>query len=317
MQQSISKQADISALGRYNTTVYKGVAILSVMLCHFMGRFGHGITWFTPLGGIGVAVFLVLSGYGLTVSWEKTGHKAWWRKRLLSTFLPYFLIQIVAYWPFHGFSVQSFLLDITLISPQYSNGWYLTYLLMWYIAFYLVMRFSVIRKFMFPIFAVLSLVSFFAFAKTYPLRAEQSFSFFAGVLFAKLNQEKISKIFRLRYGILSLFAGITFLGIKQLPLIRNSGEYIYNLVELFIKLPCAIGLMIVLYCLLKHVHLRAIYWVGIVSYELYIVHGYVLEQVPVTWWGGLLFVFITAVASTLIWLLLDKTKRYQKRLLRI
>lgn len=96
---------------------------------------------------------------------------------------------------------------------------------------------------MFPIFAVLSLVSFFAFAKTYPLRAEQSFSFLAGVLFAKLNQEKISKIFRLRYGILSLFAGIAFLGIKQLPLIRNAGEYIYNLVEPKIftfYIPCII-----------------------------------------------------------------------------
>ena len=61
--QSVSKQADDNALSRYNTTVYKGIAILSVILCHFMGRFGHGITWFTPFCGIGVAVFLMLSDY--------------------------------------------------------------------------------------------------------------------------------------------------------------------------------------------------------------------------------------------------------------
>lgn len=55
--------------GRSNTKVMKGVAILAVMLCHLMGKFGGGTTLFTPLGGIGVSIFLMLSAYGLNESY--------------------------------------------------------------------------------------------------------------------------------------------------------------------------------------------------------------------------------------------------------
>lgn len=42
--------------------VLKGIAILAVLISH-AGNFS-GKTWFTPLGGIGVALFLFCSGYG-------------------------------------------------------------------------------------------------------------------------------------------------------------------------------------------------------------------------------------------------------------
>lgn len=61
-------------MNKAQTTVYKGVAILLVILCHAMGTFGHGITLFTPLGGIGVSVFLLLSAYGLNESWLATSN---------------------------------------------------------------------------------------------------------------------------------------------------------------------------------------------------------------------------------------------------
>lgn len=54
----------------------KGVAIICVVLCHYMGTFGQGITVFTPLGGIGVAIFLILSAYGLNESWNQGGGTA-------------------------------------------------------------------------------------------------------------------------------------------------------------------------------------------------------------------------------------------------
>ena len=46
-----------------NTSVYRGYTILIIMLCHIAGCWNF--VGFTPFGGIGVAMFLFLSGYGL------------------------------------------------------------------------------------------------------------------------------------------------------------------------------------------------------------------------------------------------------------
>lgn len=48
----------------------KGIAILCVMISHAGNNSGY--TWFTPLGGIGVALFLFCSGFGIWLSLEKT-----------------------------------------------------------------------------------------------------------------------------------------------------------------------------------------------------------------------------------------------------
>lgn len=60
-------------LQRETSRVLKGVAIAMVLICHFVGRYCHGIRLFTPLGGIGVAIFLLLSGYGLNLTWGRNG----------------------------------------------------------------------------------------------------------------------------------------------------------------------------------------------------------------------------------------------------
>ena len=52
------------------TTTMRGIAILFVVLHHVGNSSGSVI--FTPLGGIGVAMFLILSGYGLNES-KKAG----------------------------------------------------------------------------------------------------------------------------------------------------------------------------------------------------------------------------------------------------
>ena len=56
-----------------HTNSCRAVAALIIMLQHVAGKFGFRI--FTPLGGIGVAIFLILSGYGLNESYKrkKTG----------------------------------------------------------------------------------------------------------------------------------------------------------------------------------------------------------------------------------------------------
>ena len=50
---------------RNNTTIIKAIAILCVFFCHFGNQFTR---FTTPLGGIGVCMFLIISGYGLEKS---------------------------------------------------------------------------------------------------------------------------------------------------------------------------------------------------------------------------------------------------------
>lgn len=68
-----TRRENINFLDKDSTDMMKGMAILCVVLCHYMGTFGQGITVFTPLGGIGVAIFLILSAYGLNESWNQGG----------------------------------------------------------------------------------------------------------------------------------------------------------------------------------------------------------------------------------------------------
>lgn len=51
--------------------ILKGIAIVAIVICH-VGNLS-GKTWFTPLGGIGVAIFLFCSAYGLTLSAKNGG----------------------------------------------------------------------------------------------------------------------------------------------------------------------------------------------------------------------------------------------------
>lgn len=51
------KKRKLYFFDRRSTAAIKGVAILIVVLCHYMGTYDDGITIFIPLGGIGVSIF--------------------------------------------------------------------------------------------------------------------------------------------------------------------------------------------------------------------------------------------------------------------
>ena len=70
---SLSEKDEYMFMDRQCTDIMKGFAILCIVMCHMMGTFGGGIVYFTPLGGIGVSIFLILSAYGLNESWSRGG----------------------------------------------------------------------------------------------------------------------------------------------------------------------------------------------------------------------------------------------------
>lgn len=56
---------------KQHTEIYRGVAVLMIVVAHCAGNLGTNI--FTPFGGIGVSIFLLLSGYGLNESYKLKG----------------------------------------------------------------------------------------------------------------------------------------------------------------------------------------------------------------------------------------------------
>ena len=95
------------------------------------------MNYFTPCGGIGVALFLILSGYGLNESWKKKGLEGFWKGKILRVWIPYLLwISFVTLYSKDTFGLD-YLLDVSLLKTSY---WYIGYLFWWYAIFYVVYK---------------------------------------------------------------------------------------------------------------------------------------------------------------------------------
>mgnify|MGYP007049247143 FL=1 len=86
---------------------------------------------------------------------------------------------------------------------------------------------------------------------------------------------------------------------------------------MLIKLPCGLGLCLVVMSISSKINLRFLALVGTISYELYLVHGYILSQVPLSIKGELVFLGLSIVLAVFLWLIVDKTKIVQRKLLKI
>lgn len=232
--------------------------------------------------------------------------------------LPYGILEIIFHWSFHEFDIAAFVMDVMCIKPLYANGWYLSYMLLWYVLFYLIMRFRVLEKYRCQALFAISLVLFFFFCNRSPLRAEQSLSFFAGFVLAEYeNSEIIRNKITLKTGTLMIVLGVMFLVIKQLEIIQNAPVIVFNFVQLMIKLPCALGILIVVYTASKKINVRFFRWVGMISFEMYIIHGYLLEKAEINYSGAIMFILLTTVCSVLFWLIMNKTRKLQKTIMKV
>lgn len=147
----ISKTA--FAFDRVTSEYLRGIAIVFVVLGHILGGqfgiFGAHIT--AILGTGGVSIFLLLSGYGLYQSYRKNGMetKSYWNKKLEKIFVPYAVVTIVYYLYLMlcgitpGFAkLFENILCIDYARTMDGTMWYMSFLLLWYIAFFLVFLFQ-------------------------------------------------------------------------------------------------------------------------------------------------------------------------------
>lgn len=258
---------------RLNTNAYRGWAMIIIMMCHVTGEWAFKP--FTPLGGIGVAMFLFLSGFGLSESYKKNGLDNFWHKKLLRIVLPYALFRIVCVMIQGSINWGRLLLDISCWESAY---WYIDYIVRCYIVFYVANKF--LWKHKWVIFGAFALYTFLGMGA---IRAEQALSFFAGILCSdyvgKVNGWSKKKLLAimLAMGVV----GVGCLVTKQLPAVRELFDtYYYYAVELGIKLPLGIAMMVGLYLLPQRVRKsQLLAFCGTYSLELYLVHMYVVPRV--------------------------------------
>lgn len=249
------------------TQYLKGIAIILIILCHTIGQTKETVMA-TPLGGIGVAMFLFMSGYGLQESYKRNQLSGFWQKKLLRIFIPYTIFITIKSFIFGNFNFKEYLLDIFFIHTSY---WYIGYLIKCYIFFYLSSLFNEKYKLL-----ILSIGSVLSLLLLPCIEAEQAFSFILGVIASIRIKELRSLSNKNLYiiGITAIIIGISALSIKQIPIVRQNQTSLL-ISQLLILLPTAIGFMILAGKLL-HKN-KIIMQCGVYSLELYLIHMQTLK----------------------------------------
>lgn len=259
---------------RIFTDAFRGVAILMVILSHCADKLGTNV--FTPLGGTGVAIFLILSGFGLSESYKKKGLNGFIAGKLIKIWLPFAIFILVVALLQENFDFKEILFSIFSVSPR--QYWYVHHLLRCYFVFWIAYRFAYRYR-----WAILITFSIYTFVGMRPINAEQCLSFPLGILLSEKRDwlDRLSRKEALRLGMLFAVLGVSCLVIKQLPVVRSYIDtYIYYAVETGIKLPLGLATMLILWILpVSWVTGRILIFCGTLSYELYLVHMQLLDLV--------------------------------------
>lgn len=137
------------------TDQMKGLAIIIIIVHHlffFNIKQYPQVAFWQGLGSIGVSVFLILSGFGLSVSVQKKGIENFFSKRLVRIYIPLVFAMILEVVLNH-FLLQSnknILIDFVYIfvSPDSidRNMWFVIFILFWYCLTYLAFRLKLSNK---------------------------------------------------------------------------------------------------------------------------------------------------------------------------
>ncbi len=129
------------------STYLKGVAILLVIIGHVLQNY-HVSNFQVRFGSWGVAIFLILSGYGLVQSHRVNSLRQFVSKRLKRVWLPYVIVvaaAIVVSLIFFREHIDlstyvKVLAGMDLDRSFVPNYWFVSFIILWYAVFYLVFR---------------------------------------------------------------------------------------------------------------------------------------------------------------------------------
>jgi peptidoglycan/LPS O-acetylase OafA/YrhL len=266
------KETSDGLLSFNNTMVMRGIAILMVVIHHMSLWFGTNI--FTPLGGGGVAIFLILSGFGLTKSYQKNGVSKFWWKRFVGVFIPWLLVVCLTMQPWKAYDQQWFWKYLFFID---FGPWYLQYLFVWYIIFYMTHCHMMMFRFRWYIIGISTLAMFWCWT---PIQQEQSLCFPLGVWMGE-NYHRLKSVNRhtcLKIASFAVVGSVVALGAKQIPWIRSDISSIpFVTLQIVLKTAMAIAVIAVVPFVTWLNRNRFLWFTGLISYEMYLIHGFIYD----------------------------------------
>ena len=250
------------------TNRLRGIAAVIVVISHVSGLTGTRVA--TPLGGIGVALFLICSGYGMYHSYSQKGLKRFWVGKIKRILLPYW-ITVALYYVINfreiTFNAKMIIRNLLLINPI-PFLWFVQFLMIFNLLFWIIFL-LIPEKTRIPVFWVISFVALLWIKND--MYAEQGFSFITGLMLAMYQGNKMDKNRAFKIGSVFLAVSVLFLGIKQFPVVRDSFYIIMNVIQMCIKLFGACGILFIVWKI-GAIWGKAFGLIGKCSYEVYIVH---------------------------------------------
>ena len=254
----------------------KGIFIVLVLFHHLNIFAGVGDVYniFTNAGYIAVGGFLFISGYGLMCQFENKGEKYiknFPRKRLVTIVVPALLMSAVYFvmkWKMYGYSLGDMKYDFFRGAFVISNGWYVTAIIYFYIAFYISAIFTLVTKKKWLILVLNAGTTIVYIIGCLKMNYEghwfpAAFAFYYGIVWAfyknKIDNDLKKGIFAVIIGLVAFYYFIT-MGV----------QFEYGWAEF----KCLMYLTIIILLGMKvKLQSEIMEWLGSVSYEIYLVHG--------------------------------------------
>lgn len=310
----------------------KGFAILTVVFAHVTYALVSDTRFLHPLStmaGVGVDLFLILSGYGLIISSLKKPSSIWqfYKYRLSKLYTPFWFLLVIFFlldffilkinysWSYVVRSFFGLFTNANLYVDVNAPFWYFSWIVMYYLIFpWLLIRnkpwLSAILIYLFT-FILLQIQPHFLDQVAHLYRVHLM-AFPLGLLLGwffnfSTSWVKIREVFKSRLSFLTApeqknkkrllkfsFGFLVFVFI--LYIVKHSGVGKEAIVEESMSIITSLALMILF--LIKRFEIKVFYWIGFFSYEIYMFHW------PIMYRYDLLFKFLPAWLAMALYLVI-------------